>query len=266
MTDNPLIGQPPPEVPLPSAPLVRVIAQVRFGLVVSIEKREFIAGFQEAIREEYAVLRQETASNLLVNVRGQADVEVRTNTVWRFHDLERRWRVTLAADFMALETSHYTSRADFLERFARLLAALEQHVKPGVLDRLGVRYIDRITGAPLEALATYLRPALLGALGTAVREHARVAVSEGLFDLPEEGGQMRARWGVLPANATVDPNAIEPVEERSWVLDIDAFSQGERSFVAGEITQQARALTERIYAFFRWSVTDDFLKYYGGTP
>lgn len=266
MTDNPLIGPPPPEVPLPNAPLVRVIAQVRFGLVVSIEKREFIAGFQEVIRGEYAVLRQETASNLLVGVRGQAEVEMRTNTVWRFHDLEHRWRVTLAADFMALETSLYTSRTDFLERFARLLDALELHVKPGALDRLGVRYIDRITGAPLEDLRTYIQPALLGALGTSLGGHARVSVSEGLFDLPEEGAQMRARWGVMPPNATVDPNAIEPVDERSWVLDIDAFQQGERPFTSGEVGEQARALAERIYTFFRWSVTDDFLKHYGGTP
>jgi len=266
MTANPLTGPPPAEVPLPTAPLVRVIAQVRFPIVASVEKRDFVAPFQEAVRGDYAVMRQESASNLLVNVPGQVPVEVRSSTVWRFNDLEHHWRVTLAADFMALETSAYTSRKDFFARFGRLLIALEQHVRPGALDRLGVRYIDRLTGAPLESLAAYIQPALLGALGTAVGPLARVAVSESLFDLPDEVGQMRARWGVVPPNATIDPNAIEPVGERSWVLDLDAFRQGERAFVAGNVAQEAIGLAERCYSFFRWSVTEEFLKHFGGAP
>jgi uncharacterized protein (TIGR04255 family) len=266
MTANPLTGPPPAEVPLPSAPLVRVIAQVRFPIVASIEKRDYIAPFQEAVRGDYAVMRQESASNLVVNLPGQAPVEVRSSTVWRFTDLRHHWRVTLAADFMALETSAYTSRTDFFARFERLLSALEQHVRPGALDRVGVRYIDRLVGAPLESLPAYIQPALLGTLGTAVGPLARVAVSESLFDLPDEAGQMRARWGVVPANATIDPNAIEPVDERSWVLDLDAFRQGERAFDVGTVLQEAIGLSERCYSFFRWSVTEEFLTHFGGTP
>ena len=266
MTAPPLAGPPPPEVPLPDAPLVRVIAQMRFPIVASVEKRDFVAPFQEAVRGEYAVMRQESSSNLLLNLPGRGPLEVRSSTVWRFNDLDHQWRLTLAADFLALETSHYTSRRDFFERFKRLLVALEQHVRPSALDRLGVRYVDRLTGAPLASLATYIQPALLGALSTAVGPHALVAVSESLFNLPDEGGQMRTRWGVLPANATVDPNAIEPVGEPSWVLDLDAFRQGERAFVASTIADEAVGLAKRCYSFFRWSVTDEFLKHFGGAP
>ena len=266
MPDNPLIGPPPKEVPLPNAPLVRVIAQVRFPLIASVERRDFVAPFQEAIRSEYAVLREEALNSITVQLPGVPPAKVPTGNVWRFHDLDHTWRVTLAADFLALETSGYTSRTDFFERFARLLRALEHHVKPGALDRLGVRYIDRLTGSPLENLARYVEPALLGALGTAVREQAVHAVSEGLFQLPHESAQMRVRWGFLPANTTADPNAIEPVEEPSWVLDIDAFQQGERPFASSEISEQALALARRTYSFFRWSVTDSFLKHFGGAP
>lgn len=264
MIEDPLTGPPPTEVPLPTAPLVRVIAQVRFPVVASVEKREFIAPFQEAIQGEYGVLREEAGRKLLVNMPGHASVEMGPTTTWRFHDVARHWRVTLAADFMALETSSYTSRADFFSRFERLLVALERHVGPGALDRLGVRYIDRLTGAPFDTLEAYIQPALLGALATPVGRHARLAVSEALFDLPDEQAHMRARWGVVPPNATLDPNAIEPVNEPSWLLDIDAFRQGERPFVATEIAVEAVALAVRTYAFFRWSVTEDFLAHYGG--
>src|SRR5580658_5911796 len=57
--DDPLVAPPPQEVPLAHAPLVRVIAQVRFPLVVAVEQRDFIAPFQETIRARYPVLRQE---------------------------------------------------------------------------------------------------------------------------------------------------------------------------------------------------------------
>ena len=39
--NNPLIDSPPQEVPLKNAPLVRVIAQMRFPPILSIEKKEF---------------------------------------------------------------------------------------------------------------------------------------------------------------------------------------------------------------------------------
>jgi uncharacterized protein (TIGR04255 family) len=265
MNDNPLIGSPPTEVPLPNAPLVRVIAQVRFPIIASVEKRDFIAPFQEAIRADYPVMRQD-ASNTLVNVGGQGQIEVRSSAVWRFHDREHRWRVTLAADFLALESSAYTSRGDFFGRFEKLMVALADHVQPGALDRLGVRYIDRLTDEAFDDLAAFIQPALLGALGTVLCRYAKLAVSDNLFGLPDEGGQMRARWGILPENTTIDPDTIEAVNKPSWVLDLDAFVQGERAFAPEEVAKDATRLAERCYAFFLWSVTDRFLAHFGGKP
>src|SRR5690606_16960723 len=161
----------------------------------------------------------------LVNVGGRGQIEVRSSAVWRFHDREHRWRVTLAADFLALESSAYTSRSDFFGRFENLMVALADHVQPGALDRLGVRYTDRLTGEAFDDLPVFIHPALLGALGTAVGRHAKLAVSDSVFSLPDEGGQMRARWGILPENTTIDPNTIEAVNKPSWVLDLDAFVQ-----------------------------------------
>lgn len=263
MNENPLAGL-PVEVPLPRAPLIRVIAQVRFPLIASVENRDFIAPFQEAIREEYPILRQESTGNLVVAGPGQ--VAVRTGNIWRFHALDHPWRVSLTGDFLAIETEHYTSRQDFLDRFEKLLIALERHVKPGVLDRLGVRYVDRLTGSILGDLAPYVNPALLGVLGSPMRDQVAVAVGEALLALPEEAGQMRARWGLLPPDTTVDPSTIAAINDRSWVLDIDAFQQGERRFVGREVAAQARRLARATYAFFRWATTDDFLRHYGGTP
>jgi uncharacterized protein (TIGR04255 family) len=107
---------------------------------------------------------------------------------------------------------------------------------------------------------------LLGVMGTDVFDHALVCATEAHLQLAEERGVLRVRWGWLPAGVALDPNGLEPVDEPSWVLDLDAFREGERPFEPGAIVAEAQALAERAYGFYRWSVTDAFLTRFGGTP
>lgn len=261
---TPLQGPAPDEVPLTNAPLVRVIAQVRFPLVTSIEKREFIAGFQEAIRAEYPALRPEQNRALVIGPEGA--VEKPENRIWRFNDSTEGWRVTLAPDFLALETAQYTSRDEFVNRFAYVLRALETHVNPRVIDRLGVRYVDRVSGEDLRDLRELVQPEVAGVLGSELGSHTNHSISQTLFQLTDESGQLMARWGLLPPKTTVDPAVAEPLEDPSWLLDLDAFLLETRPFDPTEVVVQARAFCSRIYSFFRWAVTKEFLRRYGGKP
>jgi len=42
------------------------------------------------------------------------------------------------------------------------------------------------------------------------------------------------------------------------------FSSGPSGFTAKQVLDQIGTYVNRIYGFFRWAVTDDFLKLYGG--
>jgi len=261
---NPLTAPLPAEVPLADAPLVRVIAQVRFPPILSLEKREFIAPFQEAIRGTYPVLRPEQAQGIMLGPHGVAPGP--KQVAWRFSDVGGGWRVSITPDFVAIETTSYTSRGDFLTRLRFVLDAFAEHVEPALAQRLGVRYIDRVTGDALVDIGELVRQELLGIVATPLSEHARHSLTETVFTVPDSKEQLLARWGLVPAGGTVDPNAIEPIGEPSWVLDIDMFSSQEHPFVPEEIVTTARRYTERLYTVFRWAVTDDFLRRYGGTP
>jgi len=261
---NPLTAPLPAEVPLPKAPLVRVIGQVRIPPVLSLEKREFIAPFQEAIRSTYPVLRPEQTQGIVLGPQGVAPGP--KQIAWRFSDVDGGWRVSVTPEFVAIETTSYTSRDDFLKRLRFVLDAFAEHVEPAIVQRLGVRYVDRVTGEALADISKLVRQEALGIVATPLSEHARHSLTETVFALPESKEQLLARWGKLPAGATVDPNAIEPIDEASWVLDIDMFSNEEHPFVPEEIVNTARRFTERLYTVFRWAVTDDFLRRYGGTP
>ena len=256
-----------PEVPLPKSPLVFVVAQVRFERVASISSEEFIAGFQEAIRGAYPLMRREQQAGVLLGPDGRI-VTAEGGHVWRFDERPEGWQVALAPDFVALSTSRYTRRRDFLDRLTILLAAAQRELQVRFCERLGVRYVDRVTDTALLArLHELLRPEVLG---TAVTDPGvkGVEVAHAFADttyLQPDGIEMHARWGVLPELATFDP-AIAPADARSWVLDLDASTREPMPFDPTALGARAELACERIYRFFRWAVQDQFLVAHGGQP
>ena len=261
--DNPLVSAPPKEVPLPRSPLVRVLAQIRFPPIVSIEKRDFIASFQESIREDYAILRPEQTRGMMLVPQGVFPME--SQVIWRFSDLDNIWRVSLAPDFLALETTKYVSRDDFVNRLEVVVYALEKHVGPKVVDRLGVRYIDRITGSAVAKISDFVRKEVLGVISAPLSGNAQRVLCESLFQIPSSNSRLLARWGLIPSGETIDPNIIDAIAEPSWILDIDMFCAEQQSFNSERMIKDAKQFSERIYTFFRWAVTDTFLRFYGGS-
>jgi uncharacterized protein (TIGR04255 family) len=262
---NPLVAPVPQEVPLEAAPLVRVVAQVRFPLVASIEQRDFIAPFQEAVRREYPALRPEKTFGMVLGGGGLVETQAPTTT-WRFEDISGDWRASLAPSFVALETTRYSSRADFLERFERLLRATSDHVDPQVVDRLGIRYIDRVPWSSPEDFGRLVSADVAGPLLWPVGDMVKQAITQSIFMLPDDAGELMVRWGLVPANSTVDPSAVEPCDSPSWLLDLDAYVNRTQSFNVEALLDSTRLFAERVYTFFRWMVTEEFLRQFGGRP
>lgn len=261
---NPLIAAPPQEIPLSKAPLVRVIAQVRFPVILSIEESGFVAGFQEKIRAQYPVLQPEQTRNFVIGPQG---LESTSAMVWRFIDKTEKWRVSLTSNFVTLETTDYLSRTDFLQRFRDILIATDIHIKPQVLERLGLRYIARLMGQEVEQLKDFVRPEVSGVLASDIANYAEQSISDSFFNLPDQRGQIHSRWGRLPANITIDPTAIEPITEPCWILDLDMFTvpfSEIKEFDVEAIMDDANYFAKRLYTFFRWVVTERFLCHFGG--
>jgi uncharacterized protein (TIGR04255 family) len=262
---NPLVAAPPDEIPLSEAPLVRVIAQVRFPAILSIEDSSFVARFQEEIRTQYPVLQPEQTPTFVFGPQG---IEPGSSVmIWRFIDKTENWRVSLTSNFVTLETTNYLSRDDFLQRFRDILVATDNHIKPQVLERLGLRYIARLKGQEVEQLKDFVRPEVSGVLASDIANSAEQAISDSFFNLPDKRGQIHSRWGRLPANITIDPAAIEPLMEPSWILDLDMFTipfSEIKEFDVEAMMDDASYFAKRLYTFFRWAVTERFLSHFGG--
>jgi uncharacterized protein (TIGR04255 family) len=261
-SENPLIDAAPQEVPLPRAPLVTVLAQVKYGPVLAINRGDFIAPLQEALRSEYPLLRQERVQGFFFQ-NAEAEV-IAPEVIWRFANEEKTWHVSVSPTFVALETRAYVSRNDFMDRLGRVLAALAEHVKPTLIERVGLRYVDRLTGRDVDRLSDLVREEMLGTLNTPLKIQTLLALQEGLYELPNERARLRARWGLVPAGSTPDPATIPAVTTPSWLLDLDVFAENQEPFDQGEIIASLRQYAERTYTFFRWCVTPQFLEHFGG--
>jgi uncharacterized protein (TIGR04255 family) len=262
--DNPLVAAPPEEIPLSEAPLIRVIAQVRFPAILSLEERNFVAPFQEKIRAQYPILQPDQTRNVVIGSQG---LESSFSMAWRFIDKTEKWRVSVTSNFVTLETTDYLSRTDFLQRFRDILVATVGHIKPQVLERLGLRYIARLTGQEAVQLKDFVRPEVSGILASDIANYAEQVISDSFFNLPDQRGQIHSRWGRLPANVTVDPSAIEPLTEPSWILDLDMFTTPFleiKEFDVEAIMDDTSYFAKRLYTFFRWAVTERFLSHFGG--
>jgi len=259
---NPLTDTPPKEVPLPNAPLVRVIAQARFPVIAAVEQKSFVAPFQEQIRNDYPVLRPDETKNVVVGLEGV--INTTSSVIWRFEDLDGLWRISLGSNFLAIETKNYKSRDDFVTRFEATLRSAGETIEPSVVDRLGIRYIDRIGENEVNRLPELIRPEVASVMNTVLKDRTVRSITESVFEIDQ--GYLSARWGLVPPNATTDPTAMEPTRDKSWILDVDAYTEQRITFKPHEIARRTKLLAERAYCFFRWSVKDPFLENYGGQP
>lgn len=258
--NNPFTAPLPQEVHLPKAPLERVIAQVRFPEILEIGDRDAVAKFQKTIRSTYPILRTEQIQGIEIGPEGIQPSKPRV--AWRFSDAEGKWRVALATNFLALDTSAYKDRADFIARLVAVVKALEEVFDPGQIDRFGVRYVDRLDSGAVGDLHTLVRPEVRGIVGSDVFENVVHTIQESSMNIGDD--QMMARWGILPPDTTLDPAVLDPRKDQSWFLDVDMFSTKPAPFSTDAVAENAGRYADNIYRFFRWAVTPDLLTRYGG--
>lgn len=257
----PLGGPTPEDVSLKAAPLIKVLTEVRFPSILRIESKEAVTSFQERVREQYPFIEQEFTQQIHVQIGpGAPVVNPVPGSIWRFWDIERRWRMSLSVSSISLETEQYGSRDEFLLRLVEVLTAVESTFAPRIALRTGMRYIDRVIGEPFKSIDKLLRPGVLGVITPEMHEHVRHAMTEATFKVAE--GEMSLRWGILPPNFTIDPGLFSPIPQPSWVLDIDVYSSVQQPFDSQKLTESFRKLAERAYSVFRFMTTEQFLKTY----
>ena len=240
-------------VVLRRSPLKLIVAQLRFTSILSIQRQEFVAGFQEDIRGDYPVLEQQQGVQVQLPAPVPSPPIVVTSTLWRFLSPDRKWVAALAPDFLALETEAYGTFADFAARFEVLLAALVSRFRPSQQVRLGLRYVNQFSSSARPEprnWQTFIRPELLGAL---VSESFGSGVAQARQDIRvrQEDGWFVLRLA-LSRQEEGEPSAI--------VLDFDYYDEEQRQLDPVDISQKLSRYNDVIYRMFRWAVLQPLLE------
>jgi len=251
------------ELPLKDPPLEVALCQLRFPVIASILDPVRLAPFQERLRHIYATMHQE--KNVMLGITPQGPIMNEGGPLWRLRDAEDVWNIAIAPDFLAIESSRYESRDDFMQRWREVLDAFEAVFEPTLYERLGIRYINRLRSdviAP-EEWPDLIKNEVYGALAISLPEEGQIVTCLSQAQLTLAGTQVQARWGLIPPNLPVLPN-IAPLPTSGWILDIDVYSEGTRSFTAEQVEAETRSHSGHAYNFFRWAVKDEYLKRFGG--
>lgn len=251
-----------PEIQLPDAPLVKVVAQVRYPRPLDFSDETTFERIAQVLGSEYPVGRKIHASSLLITPGGMQE-QPSTEVNWTYQSVSGDWQVTASGQFISLETSSYTSRAEFCDRLRWAVEGITTVIHPPVYDRLGVRYINRLEGEEVLAdLHNLVRPVARAGL---VVPHEGIQVQHSLCDTVfiDGNSQVQARWGWLPAGTGFDLT-VPPPPAAHWLLDIDSFTGRGGSFDIDVLDRLARDLSDRAYSLFRWIITDEFIDRFGG--
>jgi uncharacterized protein (TIGR04255 family) len=259
------------EVHLHHAPLAKVLMQVQYSRTPQLVTDEAESAIADALGR-YPVRRRQ------LNVGGFPSVvingqpvplpagAVSSGTVLLFSEPSGAWQVTVTETAVSLETTSYSTRDDFCDRALEIFQALAAVALPPVVDRVGMRYIDRLVGEQLPRVPDYVIPqfhVLCGAIESPLTLHH--SVTDSLIEIAETE-RLQVRSGLLPAGGGFDPS-LPLLSEPSWVLDMDVYTvQAGFAFDPGELSQRLQRYAEAAYSFFRFATTDEFQDAHAGQP
>lgn len=222
--------------------------------------------FQEAIRQTYPRYNRQHGVQILLTPGG-VQQQAAEDAQHRFEDTDGVFRVILAPDFIAVETTQYSDIDDFAGRIAALADAVQVHYAPAEIQRVGLRFINelRLTSAdPKAEMAEAIAPALLGAVG-AVELTETVIASQQVLDLAGTDSRMLVRHGYQPTGTTVDPTiGVEPdvprpeLHQPFYLLDLDVFADRNVPYSREAVETHVREFNDDIRTLFAWGVREEY--------
>ncbi|MBS1809289.1 MAG: TIGR04255 family protein [Acidobacteria bacterium] len=158
-------------------PLIEVVCQLRFPRILRIDSDSPVA-FQEKIRREYPIFKENQASDLKLNLPpeiaklagGVFPSALRTGKAsYDFISADENWKVGLTSEFVSLSTLKYERWEDFKSHLEKPLEALLEIYEPAFFSRIGLRYKDLICREELGlencVWSELLQPHIAGELG-----------------------------------------------------------------------------------------------------
>ncbi len=144
---------------LSKQPLVLVLGQVRFSPIRQIES--YLPVIQEEFRRYgFPIERAGKVQQLIFGPGGGVPVQIVEQERWEYRTKDETWSVLVMQDSVGLQTTVYEKFEGFADKLlhaVRTVFAKTEHDKLGVVERVGLRYIDLVQPREGEDFRFYLR-------------------------------------------------------------------------------------------------------------
>ena len=223
-----------PPLHLERSPLIYFVAQVRFAPILQMSTR--VPAIQDELRKRYPVFSVQQAQTVSVDAAGA--LSIRNTSRWQLQDKDALSGVVLTEDALTFHTTKYTTYEKTESLIRSALDAVHKFADIGVIERVGLRYVDLVKPGEGETLASYLKPHILGidAEQIGVTEEAAGNYFKGRTSF----GTLVIRFTKMYGGGSPIPPDLQPLslsvlqsveaEEIAGLLDFDHFSEQRLDF------------------------------------
>lgn len=253
-----------PKRVLSKAPLVLVLAQVRFSPLMAMG--DYISKIQDSLRRSgYPVNNTSQVQEISFGPQGPKSS---INWRWEFLSKERTHSVVVNEGFAVVQTSAYTDFDEFQKRVLDAVQTISDVVGGLLVTRIGLRYVDLIRPLEGETWDVYVQPGMRGFSG---KQYSTPPLQLHQVTGATPAGQMHVRLlqnrkGVfLPPDLVPEGLAFRIPEqapnELFTILDIDHFTELSTDFDRDLLQQKFWQLKNIAHkTFMHELVTDHALK------
>lgn len=244
---------------LTNSPLEIVVSQIRYETSLRANDSEVALAFHEAIGGQtglYPSIDRESGHAIgLSFAPGAAPIaeHAKLPDAWKFSSRDKNWTVSLAQDFVAIETTAYTTWAgDFQDRLFAVIDATAKVIKPALNPRFGLRYVDRITELQLGSPREWARYVSSELVAPATHAHIGPGITQAQHHVTVELGEdlgCNMRYGFLASNGSTD-----------FFMDYDLFRLAGRAFDPQDLKQIADNLNDYALRLFHASVNPELIE------
>jgi uncharacterized protein (TIGR04255 family) len=254
-------------VPLGKQPLVLVLCQARFSPVRKLA--EYIPAIQEAFRRQgFPIERAGKIQQVNITPGG---VQVVEQDRWEYRTKDERWSVTLLQDSVALQTTGYERFEGFAEQLAtavRTVLKTTEQDQFGVVERVGLRYINVVQPRDGEDYRVYLRDGLHGVSDEVfrTRSHRLHVESVGRTQVGDAEGTMIVRVVQNDQGFDLPPDLVGGApkhESRAkpgelvTLIDIDHYVEGKFDPDTDWVVSRAYELHDQLIETFHKHVVTE---------
>jgi uncharacterized protein (TIGR04255 family) len=248
-------------VPLGKQPLVLVLCQVRFSPVRKMS--DYIPAIQEEFRRHRFPLEDAgKIQQLAITPAGVHSVEQER---WLYRTKDENWSVTVLQDGVVLQTVAYERFEGFAEKLEMAVRTVLEKTEQnqfGVVQRVGLRYIDLVEPRSSEDFRFYLRPGFHGVADDAVfrpKTHRLHVESVGQTSVGDVEGTMIVRVTQNDLGFDLPPDLVVGAPKHDsrarqgelvTLIDMDHFIEGKFEPDPSWIVERAYLMHDQLIETF----------------